>query len=95
MRKVISIIILTGLSVALSYLINNKNQCCDQVFQAGWPFSFYGGSGGIIGIREDQIIYGGLVKNIIFWFMISLIIVSTPTMYKNSLGKKAQKGYRG
>ncbi|HSX39076.1 MAG TPA: hypothetical protein VLI92_00575 [Candidatus Saccharimonadales bacterium] len=75
MKKVIFTILLATIFIGVSYFINNKGECCDQFFHAGWPFSFYGGSGGFVGIREDKLIMLGLVKDAIFWFVISFTLI--------------------
>lgn len=62
---------LSILLTLVSYFKNNYGACCDQVFGAGWPWPFHGGSGGFIGSTEDKIIFSGLFLDLIFWFGIS------------------------
>ncbi|QQG44580.1 MAG: hypothetical protein HYW86_01555 [Candidatus Roizmanbacteria bacterium] len=83
MRGALLAIFIALVLTAFSYFVNNNGTCCDQIFQAGWPFPFYGGSGGFMGIQEDKLIVSGLVLDVIFWFVISIILILALTYKKN------------
>lgn len=89
MQKVLIAFLITFVLVVSSYLVNNNHQCCDQIFQAGWPFPFYGGSGGFVGMsmKENKIILDGLLKNVLFWFVVSYGTLLLPLIYKKLLQK--------
>lgn len=66
---------LSILLTIFSYFKNNAGVCCDLIFAAGWPWPFYGGSGGFLGISEDRILPAGLILDLLFWFGISLVML--------------------
>ena len=70
MKKYLSAFIISFVFIGLSYFVNNSGQCCDLVFKSGWPFPYYGGSGGFVGVREDKIIIQGLIYDFVFWYLV-------------------------
>ena len=68
-----SAILAALLTYLTRYFINNARQCCDQLYAAGWPLPVYGGSGGVMGIRNDHITYSSLLIDLCFWFVVSFM----------------------
>ncbi|QQG43822.1 MAG: hypothetical protein HYW86_02990 [Candidatus Roizmanbacteria bacterium] len=89
MKKFLLAFLITLFFLRLSYFVNNSGQCCDQIFEAGWPFPYYGGSGGIMGNLSNKIIIGGLLFDLLFWFPLSITLVFILTAIKKLLRKKS------
>ena|SRR3989338_1678180 len=86
-RKALLTVFITLILTVFSYFVNNSDACCDQIFQAGWPFPFYGGSGGFVGILEDKLLVGGLILDIAFWFVVTIVLLLILTHKKNLFRK--------
>lgn len=74
-KNLVVSLLVTPLLTLASYVVNNANECCDQIFQAGWPRAFYGGSGGFIGETENRIFWSGLAIDLLFWLSLSLLLM--------------------
>ena len=74
-KKIIIVLIISLVITFASFFINNAEQCCDQNLFYGWPFSFYGGGGGILGTinNPNRILVSGLFGDLIFWFVVIFI----------------------
>ena len=69
-------LVLGALATAASLLVNNRGACCDQIFWAGWPVPFYGGSGGFVAAGQDHVVPLALLLTAVFWLAIAGAVVA-------------------
>jgi hypothetical protein len=64
-------VVLAALATTASLLVNNRGACCDQIFWAGWPVPFYGGSGGFVAAGQDHVVPLALLLTAVFWLAVA------------------------
>lgn len=75
MKKILLLnTILAPILTLLSYYHNNAGECCDLIFEAGWPKAFYGGSGGFLGNTQNTVFWSDLIIDLAFWFTTGFLL---------------------
>jgi len=88
MIRVFLIFIIALVITLVSLLVNNSSVCCDQIYQAGWPFPFYGGSGGLAGFTRDTLDSVNFIRTFMFWSLVSVLVAFIVFQTRRSRNKR-------